>query len=73
VYIRGLFIAGKLDKYLKESIHMAIQTTIQTVNLGQYANDGSGDDLRTAFEKVNSNIESLKLFIDDSQVDYRII
>ena len=38
---------------------MAIQTTIQTVNLGQYANDGSGDDLRTAFEKVNSNFALL--------------
>jgi hypothetical protein len=28
---------------------------IQTVNLGTYANDGTGDDLRTAFEKVNAN------------------
>jgi hypothetical protein len=30
---------------------------IQTINLGNYANDGSGDDLRTAFQKVNSNFE----------------
>lgn len=30
---------------------------IQTINLGNYANDGTGDDLRTAFEKVNSNFE----------------
>ena len=29
--------------------------TIQEINLGNYANDGTGDDLRTAFEKVNSN------------------
>jgi hypothetical protein len=30
---------------------------IQTINLGNYANDGTGDDLRTAFEKVNANFE----------------
>ena len=28
---------------------------IQPINLGGYANDGTGDDLRTAFEKVNAN------------------
>ena len=33
--------------------------TIQTINLGNYANDGTGDDLRTAFEKVNSNFNTL--------------
>jgi len=33
--------------------------TIQTINLGSYANDGSGDDLRTAFNKVNSNFALL--------------
>lgn len=33
--------------------------TIQTINLGNYANDGTGDDLRTAFEKVNSNFTTL--------------
>jgi hypothetical protein len=32
---------------------------IQTVNLGTYANDGTGDDLRTAFTKVNSNFAEL--------------
>lgn len=30
---------------------------IQTINLGNYANDGTGDDLRTAFLKVNANFE----------------
>ena len=30
---------------------------IQTINLGNYANDGTGDDLRSAFEKVNANFE----------------
>ena len=33
--------------------------TIQLVNLGTYANDGAGDDLRTAFTKVNSNFAEL--------------
>jgi hypothetical protein len=33
--------------------------TIQTINLGTYPNDGTGDDLRTAFTKVNSNFELL--------------
>jgi len=38
--------------------------TIQTINLGTYANDGTGDDLRVAFEKVNANfteIDSLSI------------
>jgi hypothetical protein len=34
---------------------------IQTVNLGTYANSNTGDDLRTAFEKVNANFEFLDL------------
>lgn len=32
---------------------------IQTINLGNYANDGTGDDLRTAFQKVNANFALL--------------
>jgi len=32
---------------------------IQQINLGTYANSGTGDDLRTAFEKVNANILEL--------------
>ena len=31
----------------------------QTINLGSYANDGTGDDLRTAFQKVNANFAEL--------------
>ena len=34
--------------------------TIQTINLGTYANDGTGDDLRTAFQKVNDNFALLE-------------
>jgi hypothetical protein len=44
-----------INKYIKEIIKM----TIQTINLGNYANDGTGDDLRTAFIKVNSNFNDL--------------
>jgi hypothetical protein len=33
--------------------------TIQTIDVGGYANDGTGDDLRTAFEKVNANFATL--------------
>jgi len=32
---------------------------IQTINIGNYSNDGTGDDLRTAFEKVNANFSLL--------------
>ena len=32
---------------------------IQTINIGNYANDGLGDDLRVAFQKVNANILEL--------------
>ena len=30
---------------------------IQTINLGNYSNDGTVDDLRTAFQKVNANFQ----------------
>jgi hypothetical protein len=33
--------------------------TIQTINIGNRVNDGLGDDLRTAFEKVNANFFEL--------------
>jgi len=32
---------------------------LQTINLGTYANDGTGDDLRVAFTKVNANFTLL--------------
>lgn len=32
---------------------------LQTINLGTYPNDGTGDDLRTAFQKVNANLTEL--------------
>ena len=33
--------------------------TIQTSNIGNLVNDGLGDDLRTAFQKVNANFSDL--------------
>ena len=32
---------------------------IQTINIGSSANDGTGDPLRTAFDKVNDNFVEL--------------
>ena len=33
--------------------------SIQTINIGNVVNDGLGDDLRTAFQKVNANFSEL--------------
>jgi hypothetical protein len=33
--------------------------TIQTIHIGNQVNDGLGDDLRTAFQKVNANFTEL--------------
>jgi hypothetical protein len=33
--------------------------TISTINIGNIVNDGLGDDLRTAFQKVNANFTTL--------------
>jgi hypothetical protein len=33
--------------------------SIQTINIGNMVNDGLGDDLRTAFDKVNNNFDVL--------------
>jgi hypothetical protein len=33
--------------------------TVQTINIGNIVNDGLGDDLRTAFQKVNANFAEL--------------
>lgn len=34
---------------------------LQTINVGNFVNDGTGDDLRTAFVKVNENFDELDL------------
>ena len=33
--------------------------TIQTINIGNVVNDGLGDNLRSAFQKVNDNFAEL--------------
>lgn len=38
---------------------------IELVNIGRIANDGTGDDLREAFTKINRSLEDLDLRIDD--------
>ena len=38
---------------------------IELINIGRIANDGTGDDLREAFSKVNRNLEELDIRIDD--------
>ena len=38
---------------------------VQLVNIGRIANDGTGDDLREAFIKINQSLEDLDLRIDD--------
>lgn len=38
---------------------------VQIINVGQIANDGTGDDLREAFIKINQNFEELDLRDDE--------
>ena len=33
--------------------------TKQTINIGTVANDGTGDPLRTAFDKTNDNFDEM--------------
>ena len=40
--------------------------TLQVINLGNIANDGAGDDLRTAFTKVNDNFSALEIAAADT-------
>jgi len=41
---------------------------ITLIDIGNIANDGTGDDLRTAFQKVNENFVELETSIDASTV-----
>jgi hypothetical protein len=36
----------------------------QTVNIGSSANDGTGDQLRTAFDKINDNFDETYSFVN---------
>jgi hypothetical protein len=39
--------------------------TLQLINIGNVANDGTGDDLREAFIKINQNFEEIDFFKPD--------
>lgn len=41
---------------------------ITLIDIGNIANDGTGDDLRTAFQKINDNLVELETSIDASTV-----
>jgi len=41
---------------------------LQEINLGTYANDGTGDDLRTAFEKVKANFTDIYNSLNGARV-----
>ena len=40
---------------------------LESVNIGTYSNDGTGDDLRSAFRKVNNNFVALAPAIVDGE------
>lgn len=40
--------------------------SIQTINVGYLANDGTGDDLREAFIKVNENFGELSILVENA-------
>lgn len=40
--------------------------TLQNINIGNAANDGTGDDLREAFIKVNQNFQYLETFAEQT-------
>lgn len=42
---------------------MPFSTYVSNVNVGSSANDGTGDPLRTAFGKINSNFATLDAYI----------
>lgn len=42
---------------------------IQTINIGNVVNDGLGDDLRTAFQKVNANFQTLNSELSVSAIN----
>ena len=47
-------------------------TTRQAIGIGATANDGTGDQLRTAFDKTNDNVNELYC-VDDVDADTSIL
>ena len=44
--------------------------TISSINIGNKANDGTGDDIRDAFIKVDNNLGNLSSFLSSTTVDF---
>ena len=44
--------------------------TITTVNIGNRANDGTGDDIRTAFLKVDNDLGNISSFLSSTSIDF---
>ena len=44
--------------------------TITTVNVGNRANDGTGDDIRTAFLKVDNDLGNISSFLSSTSIDF---
>lgn len=42
---------------------------IENINVGNIANDGTGDDLRDAFIKINQNFQEIDLSIEDNLLE----
>ena len=55
-------------KWLWAVININIDMNITLIDIGNIANDGTGDDLRTAFQKVNENFVELETSVDASTV-----
>jgi hypothetical protein len=60
--VQRIYLDSRSDKYLQQQEE---PMAIELVNIGRIANDGTGDDLREAFTKVNRSLEDLDLRIDD--------
>lgn len=56
IILWGLFLTKKIDRRVKEPVAVSRGTVLDTVNTGTGANTGTGDPLRTAFEKLNDAV-----------------
>ena len=62
----GLHGADQHSHKLINTNDKEIIMAIQDINIGALANDGTGDDLRTAMSKINANFDELDLRNDES-------
>lgn len=51
---------------------MSSTTTYEIVNVGALPNDGEGDPLRVAFQKINNNFSNLFLVTSVSTIEYTV-